>query len=149
MQIIGLSAFWIVIIIAALIIELITVGLVSVWFALGGAAGLIAQMMGAPLWAQTGLFLLVSVASMVLTRPWAIKHLNARQVASNIDEIIGSRVHVVETIDNKKDTGKVLRNGLEWTARAKDDNAVFEQGDDVRVVEVAGVKLIVEKETGN
>ena len=142
---ISMSGLWILVIIIAFLIELISVGLVSIWFVIGGIVALVAQRLGAPIWVQSGLFLVVSVVSMVLTRPWAIKHLNAKQVASNIDEVIGSTARVVETIDNRAQTGKVLRNGLEWTARTKDDSIIIEKDSEVKVLEVSGVKLIVEK----
>ncbi len=143
---IGLNAvvFWVAVIIIAIIVELVTVGLVSIWFIFGGIVAAVAAALGAPIWLQVVLFLGVSLGSMVLTRPWAVKYLNSKRVKTNVDAVIGSEVKVVETIDNNNGTGRAILNGLEWTARSRDPEIRIEAGQMVKVLEVQGVKLIVE-----
>ena len=141
---ISMTSFWIILIILAIVVELVTVGLVSIWFIPGGAVAALVSEFGGPIWLQILLFLAVSVLCMIFTRPWAVKHLSSRQVRSNIDEIIGSQVRVTEVIDNKKETGRAIHNGLEWTARARDPERIIAEGETVTVAEVSGVKLIVE-----
>ena len=51
---------------------------------------------------------------------------------------------IVICFDNMKEIGMVKVNGMEWTARAKEDTMIIPQGAAVRVVEIRGVKLIVE-----
>ena len=54
-------------------------------------------------------------------------------------------VQVTTRIDNRNNTGTVLCNGLEWTARSTDDQVVFESGETANVAAIKGVKLFVTK----
>ena len=53
---------------------------------------------------------------------------------------------VTEEIDNFNQKGAVVVRGLEWTARSVDDNEIIPEGSKVKVKEVNGVKLLVEKQ---
>ena len=106
-------------------------------------AGFIAANLGAPVWVQIILFLVISVLLLFVTRPIAVKYLNQKRVKTNYEGVIGKVVKVTEKIDNFNATGTAVCNGQEWTARAEDKNAVFEAGTLVKVVNVSGVKLIV------
>ena len=75
----GYVGFWVMIIVLAMVAELISVSLTSIWFAFGGVAALCLAGLGAPFWAQMAGFLVISLLSMYFTRPWAIKHLNTRR----------------------------------------------------------------------
>ena len=82
---------------------------------------------------------------LVFTRPWAVRFLNNRRVKTNLEEIVGSEVRVIELVDNKLECGKALRAGLEWTARARNTDDVFLPDEMAKVSGVEGVKLILEK----
>ena len=71
-------------------VEAATVGLASIWFAIGSVCALIAAMLGAPLWLQIIWFVLISGLTLVLTRPLAKKYINSKSEATNADRIIGS-----------------------------------------------------------
>ena len=58
--------------------------------------------------------------------------------------MVGKSAKVIADINNLKDEGQVVINGLEWTARSSDDTIIFRTGDVVTVVGIEGVKLIVE-----
>lgn len=126
-------------------VELMTVGLTSIWFAFGALAALICAGLGAPVWLQILIFFGVTGASLVLTRPIAVKYLNKKHVNTNVDAVIGCEVRITESVDNSKETGKALLNGMDWTARAKNPTEVFEKDEIARVASVSGVKLILEK----
>ena len=72
--------------------------------------------------------------------------INRGIVKTNIDELVGKKVKVVEKVDNIENTGKVVLNGVEWTTRSEADDIAFEAGTLVVVKEVKGVKLIVAKQ---
>jgi membrane protein implicated in regulation of membrane protease activity len=95
---------------------------------------------------QVVVFLVVSLLLLFFTRPFAKKFYNSKRTKTNVDSIIGEQCKVTETIDNFNGTGTVLLNGLEWTARSKDET-VIEAGVRVKVCAVDGVKVIVEKVT--
>ena len=135
--------FWAVAVVAFVILELVTVGLASIWFALGALCALIAALLGAPLWLQIVWFVIISVATLLLTRPLAKKYINSKTMATNADRVIGRRAVVKERIDELSGTGAVLADGKMWSARTVDGRSA-EPGDVVIVREIRGVKLIVE-----
>ena len=135
--------FWAVAVVAFVILELATVGLASIWFALGALCALIAALLGAPLWLQIVWFAIVSVATLLLTRPLAKKYINSKTMAPNADRVIGGRAVVKERIDDLAGTGAVLADGKMWSARTADGSTV-DPGAIVTVREIRGVKLIVD-----
>ena len=141
----GFMEFWIVVAIVALGVELISVGLTSIWFSFGAAGAMAVCAFGGPDWLQCAVFGAVSLLMLATTRPLAISFLNDRRVKTNLEEIIGSEVRVIEMVDNKLECGKALRAGLEWTARAKNIDDVFLPDEMAKVANVEGVKLILEK----
>ena len=141
----SMTALWLGAMIALLIVEALAPGLVSIWFALGALAAMISSMLGAPLWLQLVWFFLVSVVSLLLTRPLAKKYVNGRAVPTNADMAIGKDCVVTETIDNVRGTGAVSVGGKIWTARMASPEGRAEKGTVLRAVRIEGVKLIVEE----
>ena len=134
---------WIVAMIVFLIVEGITLGLTSLWFAIVSLAALISALFEAPVWMQVAWFLVISAAALAATRPLARKYLNPNCQPTNADRVIGTHGVVTETIDNLHATGAVSAGGKTWTARAKSDDSIIEVGREVRVEAISGVKLIV------
>ena len=140
--------FWAVAVVAFVILELATVGLASIWFALGALCALIAALLGAPVWLQIVCFAIVSVATLLLTRPLAKKYINSRATATNADRVIGHKAVVKERIDELAGTGAVLADGKMWSAHTVDGGSA-EVDDIVIVREIRGVKLIVEPQAAD
>ena len=139
----NMSIVWLVLMVLLLILEAATAGLTSIWFALGALAALIASLLRGALWLQLAWFLAVSVLTLWLTRPLALKYLNSRRVATNADRVIGAEAVVTEDIDNIAGSGAVHVDGHEWTARSG-SGANIAKGAVVRVERIEGVKLIVD-----
>lgn len=137
--------FWIGLIILFLIVEIITVGLTSIWFAGGALAAVIAERTGGPIWFQVVLFFAVSFVLLYFTRPWAMKFVKPKNVKTNYEEVEGKTVRVTRRVDNIAGTGTVVYNGMEWSARTAEDGSVLEEGELAEVTEVQGVKLILKK----
>ena len=140
----GEVVFWIAALILFLVVEAVTVGLASIWFAVGALAALICAMVGGAVWLQAVWFVVVSLVALILTRPLVKKSVNGRTVATNAYRNIGRTALVIETIDNLEATGSVRLDGVEWTARSSDDSRSIAEGAQVIVREIQGVKLIVE-----
>ena len=140
-----ISIVWLVVLAILLVIEFLTLGLTTVWFAGGALIAFLVSLAGGPLWLQILLFLVISVVLLLFTRPLAVKYLNKNVQKTNVDSIPGQKGIVTVTIDNLKAEGQVTIRGMEWSARAKDDN-IIEKGKVVRVIAVEGVKLIVEED---
>ena len=140
-----LNLIWLGLFILLLVIEIITVGLTTIWFAAGALAALAANVLGADLIIQIIIFLAVSIVLLIFTRPWAEKHLNRKRVRTNYEREIGKVIRITEKVNNLDQTGKSVVDGQEWTVRSRNDSDIFEAGALARVVAVSGVKLIVEK----
>ena len=141
------AGYWLVITVVFALIELATVGLVTIWFAVGGFIAIILALAGAGLPAQVAVFVLVSVVCIAAVRPIAAKHFNNNLTKTNIDSVIGKKLIVKTGIDNMKNSGKVELEGSIWLARSTDDNITIEEGEEVVVEKIVGNKLIVKKIT--
>lgn len=140
-----LSVLWLIAMIVLLIIEAVVPGLISIWFALGALAALVAALFHAPFWLQVVWFLVVSILTLLLTRPFVKKYVNNRVTPTNADMVIGKEAVVTEAIDNLQEKGAVRLDGKIWTARMADENAGAGVGETVRILRIEGVKLITEK----
>ena len=135
---------WIGLIVVTAAGEAATVQLVTVWFAVGGVAGLIAYAAGLEIWLQILIFALVSAVALAVTRPLVKKFTNGRKMPTNADRYIGEKAVVTEKIENGLSKGAVKIGGLEWTARSVDSETA-EVGEQVTVEAIEGAKLIVRK----
>ena len=142
---VNMALVWLIAMIILLIVEAIVPGLISIWFALGALAALIAAMLHAPMWLQLVWFFAVSIASLALTRPLAKKYVNSRVKPTNADMILGRDCVVTEEIDNIRGTGAVTVGGKIWTARMDNDGETAAVGEVLKTLRIEGVKLIVSK----
>lgn len=136
---------WLAAMIILIIIEIVTVGLTTIWFAIGALFAIIVAMFGGGLILQLAVFLIVSLGMLAFTRPWAVKYINNTRTRTNYEGIIGKVVRVTQDIDNIAEKGCAVVNGQEWTVRSVDDKTVIASGSLAKVVDIRGVKLIVEK----
>lgn len=140
-----MNIIWAAAIVIFVVAEAATVGLVSIWFAVGALGALIVSVCGGWLWLQIVVFAALTAATLALTRPLARKYVNAKSQPTNADRLIGSACIVTETIDNIAATGTVSANGKFWTARSA-DGSVIAANSLVTVERIEGVKLIVASE---
>lgn len=136
---------WLAVLIVLLLVEIATLGLTTIWFAGGALVACVAALLHASIWVQIVLFLVVSVLLLLFTRPVAVRYMNKNRTKTNVDSMAGKEAVVTEDIDNLKAQGVVQVNGLEWTARAGNNQDVIPKGSVVEVTRVDGVKLIVRK----
>lgn len=141
----SMTILWIAVIVVMAVIEALTLGLTTIWFAGGGIVAAIFAAMGAPVIVQVILFLVVSVLLLYFTRPIAVKAFNKTRTLTNSEGLVGKHAYVTEEIDNIKATGKVKIDGMEWTARTKVDGTVIGVGALISVISIEGVKAIVEE----
>ena len=144
----GTPGFWLIGMAVLLLIEAAVPGLVSIWFALGALAALLATLCGASGPIQIVLFVLVSLAALVVTRPLVKKYVNAKVQHTNADRILGQECVVTEQVDNLAGTGEISVDGKRWTARSSDQTVIL-QGARVTVERIEGVKAIVKIQEGS
>lgn len=135
--------FWLVFLIIAIVAELISLGLTTIWFAGGALVAIFAALLHAPIWLQVILFFAVSLLLLFFTRPIAVKYFNKDRVKTNAESIVGRQAIVTGEIDNLQGIGQVTVGGQEWSARSCDDKMRIAVGSVVNVVAINGVKLIV------
>lgn len=136
--------FWLVLLILCIGIEVMTLGLTTIWFGGGALIAIFASLLHAPIFVQIILFFVVSLAMLFFTRPIAVKYFNKDRVKTNVESMVGRQAIVTGEIDNVKAKGQVTVNGQEWTARSCDDRVKIPEGAIVTVRAINGVKLIVE-----
>ena len=141
--------FWLVAMVALIVIELATLGLTTIWFACGALAAVIAAALDAPLLLQILMFVVVSFAVLLAVRPIAVKYFNKDRTRTNIESMIGRQAIVVSEIDNMQGIGQVTVNGMEWSARSTINELKIAVGHVVVIRAVDGVKLIVEENKAN
>ena len=137
------STIWLLMVIALVVGEALTVGLTFIWFAVGALGGLIVAVLGGPIWLQVVVFLALSALALALVRPVAARLMQSGRVATNADRIIGKTAVVIETIDNLAGKGQVKVAGQIWTARSERD-VVIPKDTEVTVLRIEGVKVFVE-----
>ena len=140
------TIFWLILFVVLLIIEILTLGLTTIWFAGGALVAFILAFVGFDLPVQIIVFLLVSILLLVLTRPVAIKFFNKERQKTNAESLIGQKAVVIEKIDTLHGVGRAEVNAMEWSAKADEAGQIIEAGEIVVIEGIQGVKLIVKKE---
>ena len=137
-----MAIIWFVAFLLLLIIEIATINLVTIWFAFGAIAAMITTMFTDSVIVQVAVFLVVSIVSLILTKPVMKAFRKTDIEPTNSDRVIGKSGEVIKKISNNE-YGEVKVFGNVWTATSKQNLSV---GDKVKVISIEGVKLIVEKE---
>ena len=141
------AVYWLIASAVFLLVEIMTLGLTSIWFAGGAVVAAITALFGVPFWVQMLIFIVVTCLLFALTRPVAKRYLNSKVQKTNTDALIGQTALVKETINNMESKGLVQLNGQDWTARSFEAGEIIPEGSEVIVKEIRGVKLIVERES--
>jgi len=141
----SLTTVWLIVFVACIVIEIISMGLTTIWFAGGALVAAIGAAFSVPLWVQIILFIIVSFVLLYFTRPIAVKYFNKDRVKTNAESLVGKQAIVSSEIDNLQGIGQVTVEGKEWTARTTVDNVTLPVGSVVIIKAISGVKLMVEE----
>lgn len=139
------SMAWLIILAILLLIEIITLGLTTIWFAGGTLVAFIVSLFYDNLLLEIILFMVVSLLLLYFTRPYVIKYFNPKRVKTNYEGLVGKEALVTTAIDNIQAQGQVIVDGQEWSARSSDGSCI-EVGVRVIIQDISGVKLIVKEE---
>ena len=139
------GTFWVIVAAIALIVEIITLGLSSIWFTGGGIVAAIIGYMDGPLWLQIAAFIIVSTVLLFAMRPLAKKKLAIGMEKTNTDSLIGRVEKVIDTIDNNEGTGRLKLGDVEWRA-VSSDGSVIPANTLVKIERIEGTKLFVKRE---
>jgi membrane protein implicated in regulation of membrane protease activity len=137
-----LPLIWIAGAVIFALIEAVTMGLATIWFAIGAVVAALVAIPDTSLFTQVVVFLAVSVLLLIFTRPVAVKRLKLGR-EKNVTEQMEGRAGVVTEAVEPFGTGLVKVGGVFWTAVGEDPAIGIEQGARISVVRIEGVKLVV------
>ena len=134
---------WFAVIIIAGVIEALTMDLSSIWFSAGAFFALIfAIFLPDLIWVQVLIFIIFSVALLLVLRPLFKKYIKKNEIKTNSDALVGKYAICTKAIlDGER--GEVKIEGKIWTAIANED---ILENEKVLVLAIKGVKLVVRKE---
>lgn len=136
---------WAVIFALALMAELLTEALVSVWFCVGAIVAFdITFIPGMPYWGEIIVFVGVSLITFLVIRPILQKRLVHLHSKTNVDTMIGKKGIVVKRITSLE-KGEVKINDIIWNAIKRDEDDTIEVDSIVEVISIQGNKLLVKK----
>lgn len=136
-----MASIWLVIFIVLVIIELLTINLVTIWFAIAAVFALLVDIITRNTMLEIIVFIVSSFLLLLLTKP-LIKKIKVKKVeATNLDMVINKVGIVTEDIlDDKIGEVKVL--GKRWSAYSSTE---IKKDEKVKILSIDGVKLKVEK----
>ena len=133
--------FWVALTVIFTIIEVFTLGLTTIWFAISALVMVFLSFLRIPLVFQVLIFLAISAVLLFFTRPIAIKKLKIGREKTNVDGLVGKSALVTKKI-TEFDRGEVKLNGQIWTAKTE-NGSVLTEGSKCEVVRIEGVHAIV------
>ena len=136
------SILWLLILAILILIEIITLGLTTIWFAGGALVAFILSLFFDNLLVELITFFVISMILLYFTRPLVMKYFNPRKGKLNQEGIVGRTAMVTTPIDNQKAVGQVELDGVVWSAKAL-DIIIISQGTKVKIHGVSGIRLIV------
>lgn len=134
---------WLAVTIIAVLIELATPQLISIWFAAAGVVGILFSFIpGLPWWGEVIIFAAVAIVLIFTLRPFIKKRLKSNKLKTNIDRIIGQKVRMLSQADFDN-LGTAKLGDVVWSVKSEDEATVLRVDEIVEIVEVEGNKLIV------
>ncbi len=136
---------WLAVIVVSVIVEVVTLDLVAVWFAIGGVVPFILSAIGGvPLEIELAIFLVVSALLIVFVRKYAQKLLfKNMDTKTNVQAQEGKRYRLLEDADFEKN-GSIKINDVVWTAVSENGERIL-KGTLVEIIRTEGNKMVVKR----
>ncbi len=126
-------------------LEVATLTLVLGMAAVGALAALGAALLGAAPWLQMLVFIVVTLAMLLVVRPIARRHTHTpHELRTGAAALVGQSAQVLDPVD--ADSGRIRLAGEVWSARAFNPRAVIDRGKHVHVVQIEGATALVVEE---
>ena len=122
--------------------EIATVGFLIFWFGIGALIAMVVSLFTSNIIIQTTVFVISSTILIFATKPFVKKFADVKKTNTNVYSIIGKKALVIKTINPIHSIGQIKLNGEVWTAESE-DNQIIEEGSEVEILEIKGVKAIV------
>ena len=136
---------WAMVFVFFVIAEIVSIQLVSIWFAVGALITLLCTYFfeGIPILGQLFIFIISSSVFLAISIPYLKKRHSTVHVSTNSDLDVGKQAVVIEDINMDSGTGRVTLNGVDWSALPAVKDDIIPSGSIVVVEKVQGAKLIV------
>ena len=133
---------WLAIAVVLAIVEMFSLELVLLMFAVGALAAALVAGLAGPVWLAIAVFAVVSVALLALLRPPLVARLHAGPtLAQGHENEIGRIGVVLEPVDRYN--GRVRLSGEIWSARTDTEDDTLDTGQEVSVVRIDGATAVV------
>ena len=129
---------WAVIIAVTLLLEFFTVDFFACCFSLGAAVALILTACNLNIYWQVGIFFLVTIAALCVTRPLVKRFLRKPTVPTNVDQNFGKTAHLLDDVVDGRSSIKI--NDVIWQVTC---DTALKKGDLVIIQSVNGNKMEV------
>jgi membrane protein implicated in regulation of membrane protease activity len=140
---ISVQWIWVALVIIFALIEVFTLGLTTVWFALAALVMVFLSFLNIPLAVQVLIFVVISALLLIFTRPLALKKFKIGREKTNVDSLVGKHALVIKSI-SEFEKGEAKINGQIWSARTEDGSEIAE-GTKCEILRIEGVQLIVRR----
>ena len=132
---------WLAVTVIAIVVEIITPELVSLWFAIGGIVGIAFSFIpGLPWWGEIIIFAVLSMILLLSLRPVLSKYLKRKSLVTNVDRLIGQDIRMITQADfDNLGTAKI--GDVVWSVKSENQSSLLAD-EIVRIVAVDGNKLI-------
>lgn len=132
---------WLGLAVVLALVELASLDLVLLMFAVGALTAAVVAALGGPIWLAIPIFALVSLLLLFVVRPSVVEKLHAGPtLATGHVALIGTSAVVVEPVD--KHGGRIQLAGELWSARALGD-ITHDTGSEVFVTSIDGATAVV------
>lgn len=131
---------WLAIFIIFLIVEILTVNLITIWFAFGAIAAMILSIFTNNIFWQVITFILISIICLLITKKYYKKNKLIKTIPTNLDMVIG-KIGITTKAISPQESGEVKVMGKIWTAVA---STQIPDNTRVKILLIDGVKLVVE-----
>ncbi len=135
---------WLIIAILFFILEMMGPGFLLFWVGVGALLTMVVSIFVDSIAIQIGIFTISSTLLLFCTRPFVKKMTKSDTIVTNAYSIIGKKGIVTKEINSLKGTGQIKVNGESWSAEGSKED-IIQEGTEVTVLEIKGVKAIVEK----
>ncbi|MDP9344140.1 MAG: NfeD family protein [Actinomycetota bacterium] len=135
---------WLVVAVVFAVAEMVNLSFYLFPFAIGAAGAAVVALAGGGAVLAWPVFAVLTAVSFGVVRPIAKRHVSMPpQIRTGTAALVGRTAVVLERVDNDADTGRVRLEGEVWSARAYDDEHVFDEGTRVQVLEIKGATALV------
>jgi membrane protein implicated in regulation of membrane protease activity len=134
---------WLALSIALGVAEMFSLDLILAMLAVGAVVGMVAALVGLPVFVQVLAALAASVAMLAFVRPAFVKRLHAGpELALGHGKLVGTRGLVTEEITGLA-PGRIKAAGEIWTALPYDENLRIAPGETVEILQIKGATAYV------